>query len=49
VTGDKAVPAAQVQALFVALNDSLHDEGDPPLEQLAEIFGATLPSPQGIA
>jgi exonuclease SbcD len=49
VTGDKAVPAAQVQALFVALNESLHDEGDPPFEQLAEIVGATLPSPQGIA
>jgi exonuclease SbcD len=49
VTGDKAVPAAQVQELFGSLNDSLHDEGDPSLEQLAEIMDATLPSPQGIA
>jgi len=49
VTGDKAVPAAQVQALFVTLHDSLHDEGDPPLEQLAEIMDATLPTPQSIA
>lgn len=49
VTGDKAVPAAQVQGLFVTLHDSLHDEGDPPLEQLAEIMGATLPTPQSLA
>ncbi len=49
VTGDKAVPAAQVQALFVTLHDSLHDEGDAPLAQLAEIMDATLPTPQGIA
>ena len=49
VTGDKAVPAAKVQELFVTLNDSLHDEYDPSFEQLAEIMDATLPSPQGIA
>jgi exonuclease SbcD len=48
VTGDKAVPAAQVQQLFVTLHDSLHDEGDPPLELLAEIMDAQLPTPQEI-
>jgi exonuclease SbcD len=49
VTRDKTVPAAQVHELFVTLNDSLHDEGDPPFEKLAEIVGATLPRPQGMA
>ena len=46
VTGDKAVPAAEVQALFATLHDSLHDEGDPPLEQLTEIMDAALPTPE---
>jgi exonuclease SbcD len=48
VTGDKTVPAAEVQRLFSALHDSLHDEGDPQLEQLAEIMDARLPAPQEI-
>jgi exonuclease SbcD len=48
VTGDKAVPAAQVQQLFVTLHDSLHDEGEPRLELLAEIMDARLPTPQAI-
>ena len=47
VTGDKTVPAAEVQALFATLHDSLYDEGDPPLEQLAEIMDAALPTPAG--
>ena len=46
VTGDKTVPAAEVQALFAALHDSLYDDGDPPLEQLAKIIDAALPTPQ---
>jgi exonuclease SbcD len=48
VTGDKTVPAAEVQKLFSALHDSLHDEDDPPVEQLAEIMDASLPTPQEI-
>jgi len=40
VTGDKSVPADEVQRLFKTLHDSLHDEGDPQLEQLAEILEA---------
>ena len=46
VTGDKTVPASEVQALFTTLHESLYDEGDPPLEQLAEIMDTPLPSPQ---
>ncbi len=45
VTGDKTVPAAEVQTLFATLHDTLHDEG-PPLAQVAEIMDAPLPSPQ---
>lgn len=48
VTGDKAVPAAEVQTLFSALHDSLYDDGDPPLEQLAEVMAAPLPTPEEI-
>src|SRR5450755_518685 len=46
VTGDKTVPAAQVQTLFSALYDSLHEEGDPPLDKLLEIMSAALPTPE---
>ncbi len=46
VTGDKTVPAAEVQALFATLHDGLHDDGDPPLAQLAEIMDASLPTPK---
>jgi len=46
VTGDKTVPAAQVQTLFSALYDSLHEEGDPPLDTLLEIMSAALPTPE---
>jgi len=49
VTGDKTVPAAEVQRLFATLHDGLHDEGDPQLEQLTEIMDAPLPTPQGIS
>jgi exonuclease SbcD len=45
VTGDKAVPAAEVQKLFGTLQETVYDEGDPPLERLAEIMGAALPTP----
>jgi len=48
VTGNKTVPAAEVQRLFSTLHDSLHDEGDPQLEQLTEIMDARLPTPQEI-
>lgn len=48
VTGNKTVPAAEVQRLFSTLHDSLHDDGDPQLEQLAEIMDARLPTPQEI-
>ena len=48
VTGDKTVPAAEVQALFTTLYDTLHDEGVPALEQLAEIMDAPLPTPQAL-
>lgn len=44
-TGDKTVPATEVQKLFVVLHNSLHEEGDPPLEQLVEIMDARLPTP----
>jgi exonuclease SbcD len=46
VTGDKTVPAGQVQTLFSALYDSLHEEGDPPLDKLLEIMSAALPTPE---
>jgi exonuclease SbcD len=48
VTGNKTVPAAEVQRLFSTLHDSLHDDGDPQLEQLAEIMDARLPTPREI-
>jgi exonuclease SbcD len=48
VTGDKTVPAAEVQALFATLHDSLHDEVDAPVMQLTEIMDAALPAPEPV-